>query len=724
MEINILDCNNINQGTLSLIENTLNIKYAINGTGKSTISKAITSHISDKTSNTHELGKLKPFKYINTKENNPTITGIENLNRVKVFDEQYLNTYVFLPDELVKGSFDIFIRDDKYEKGMREINDLMSNIQNAFIENKDIDELINDFNELSSSFGRPVKTGIHASSNLSKAFKDGNKVLNIPPELDEYKDFIQSEDNYKWIKWLIDGMVYLNLSDNCPYCITNISKKREKILKIRDVYEPKMIEYLNKIDAVYERLNKYFTDDTNNKNNEFIININGYTEDQVRYLLDVKDQIDRLNAKFVGSKNLGFRSLKDVDKVIEMLNNQRIDIELYYHLNSEATRKKVDIINESIDILLKKAGELQGKINLQKRHIQELIEENNSEINGFLRNAGFNYHVNIVEDQKNQYSLKLIHDDIKDEVTDVKNHLSFGERNAFSIVLFMYDVLKTDADLIILDDPISSFDKNKKYAIIDMLFRRGEKSLRNKTVLLLTHDFEPIIDIVKHHSDRFEKPFASFLENNHGTLIEKEIIRENIKTFVEICHENVKTSNDITKLVYLRRYYEVINEKGNAYQLISNLLHKRKEPLTMKEYSIPIEDVIDGVIENEQMRKMTEDEKKDGYEEIKEGIDNFDYNKLLDQITNDEFMIKLYHDTSSNYEKLHIFRVLYGEKLKATETAIIAKFINEAFHIENDYIYQLNPCEYQLVPQYVIDECDLQIKSLDMAHVQVLNPLI
>jgi hypothetical protein len=26
-------------------------------------------------------------------------------------------------------------------------------------------------------------------------------------------------------------------------------------------------------------------------------------------------------------------------------------------------------------------------------------------------------------------------------------------------------------------------------------------------------------------------------------------------------------------------------------------------------------------------------------------------------------MIKLYHDTSSNYEKLHIFRVLYDEKL-------------------------------------------------------------
>jgi ABC-type dipeptide/oligopeptide/nickel transport system ATPase subunit len=702
MEINISNCNNIDQGNLSLVENTLNIKYAINGTGKSTISKAITSYISDQTGNAHELEKLKPFKYINTKENNPAITGIENLKKVKVFDEKYLNTYVFLPDELVKGSFDIFIRDDKYDKGIKEINDLMSSIQSAFIENKDIDELISDFNELSGSFGKPVKTGIHASSNISKAFKDGNKVLNIPPELDEYKGFIQAEDNYKWIKWLIDGMVYLNLSDNCPYCITNISKKKDKILKIRDVYEPKMIEYLNKIVAVFERLNKYFSDDTKKKINEFITNINGYTDDQVKYLLDIKDQIDRLNAKFIGSKNLGFQSLKDVDKVIEMLNNQRIDIQLYYHLNSEATQQKVEIINQSIDILLKKAGELQGKINLQKRHIQELIEENNIEINGFLKNAGFNYHVNIVEDVKNQYLLKLIHNDIKDEVTDVKNHLSFGEKNAFSIVLFMYDALKTDPDLIILDDPISSFDKNKKYAIIDILFKRGEKNLRNKTVLLLTHDFEPIIDMAKHHSDRFEKPFASFLENNHGTLIEKEIARDKIKTFVEICHENIERSNDITKLVYLRRYYEVINERGNAYQLISNLLHKRELPLLMRETS---------------MKEMTNDEIVAGRAEIMKEISDFDYSKLIIQIKDDANMINLYHDTSSNYEKLHIFRVLYGEKLRTTESTIIAKFINEAFHIENDYIYQLNPCEYQLVPQYVIDECDSQIKSLEMSHV-------
>jgi ABC-type Mn2+/Zn2+ transport system ATPase subunit len=697
MNIIIKNCNNIDDGTLLLKENKLNIKYAINGTGKSTISKAITNFIHDKKNNTHELEKLRAFKYMNSQENSPEIKGIENLSEIKTFDEDYLSKYVFLPDELVKGSFDIFIRDTEYDKGMNEINDLMNIIRTAFIEDKDIDELLNDFNELSTSFGKPVKTGIHGSSNISKAFKDGNKVSNVPQEISEYKDFIQAKDNLKWLKWIIDGMVFLALSDDCPYCITDISKKKSKIIKIKEIYEPKTIEYLNKIVAVFSRLNKYFSDGTKQTISEFITNIDGYTDDQVRFLLEIKGQIDTLYIKFNSSKIMSFQSLKDVDKVIEVLKNQKIDLKLFPHLNSDATKQKAEIVNRAIDDLLEKAGILQGKINIQKSHIEKIIQENNEEINGFLKNAGYNYSVDIKEDTKNHYCLKLVHNDITNEITDVKNHLSFGEKNAFAVVLFMYDALKSNADLIILDDPISSFDKNKKYAIIDMLFRKSEKSLRNKTVLLLTHDFEPIIDMVYHHHDRFDKPYTCFVENDHGTLSEKEILKENIKTFIEICKENIqKDINDITKLVYLRRYFEVLNERGIAYQLISNMLHRRETPVIMQgQTSIP----------------MTKDDIIEAISEIQKDIQAFDYNNTYKNIHDDNIIKKLYQKSSSNYEKLHLFRVLFGENLKTKESTIIMKFINEAFHIENDYIYQLNPCEYQLVPQYVIDECNEQMKN-------------
>lgn len=35
--------------------------------------------------------------------------------------------------------------------------------------------------------------------------------------------------------------------------------------------------------------------------------------------------------------------------------------------------------------------------------------------------------------------------------------------------------------------------------------------------------------------------------------------------------------------------------------------------------------------------------------------------------------------------------------------------MNETFHIENDYLFQLNPCEYDTIPQYIIEECDKEV---------------
>lgn len=258
----------------------------------------------------------------------------------------------------------------------------------------------------------------------------------------------------------------------------------------------------------------------------------------------------------------------------------------------------------------------------------------------------------------------------------------------------MYDALKTNPDLIVLDDPISSFDKNKKYAIIDMLFRKG-KSFSGKTLLMLTHDFEPIIDMVCHHRDRFDIPAAYFMENFKGQVKEKEVKKENIVTFLEICETNTKGDvNRITKLVYLRRKYEILNDRDKAYNLLSNLLHKRDEP----------------IIKSEIDRKMTSEEIEEASKRIRNdsGFD-FDYGQMLKAVKDNEYLKRLYKETECNYEKLHIYRVLCADRAEGIGSNVINKFINQAFHIENEYIYQLNPCEFQLVPQYVIDECDKQI---------------
>jgi ABC-type dipeptide/oligopeptide/nickel transport system ATPase subunit len=696
MQLEIKNCNNIDSGIIEIVEGRLNIKYAINGTGKSTVSRAICNAILDRENGTNKLLNLKPFKEIGNDTIQPSVVGVESITSIKVFDESYMNEFVFQPDELLKGSFDVFIRCADYDAGIREIEGLVTRIKSLLSEDQEIEDLINDFGELSGSFGRQTKTGIHGASSLAKAFKQGNKIDNIPEGLEIYKAYIQNANNFQWIKWQLDGSQFLDIADQCPYCVNSIDERKEAITKISEVYKPKEIENLNKVVAVFQRLSTYFSDTTRAVIEEFIKNVDGYTDDQVEYLKEVKQQVDRLQERFLQAKSIGFFSLKDVDQLIEHLNTYSIDITLYTHLQSEKILAKVSTVNESIQQLLQKAGELQGKINIQKRLVDRLVDTNKTAINGFLRNAGYKYEVDLIENEEGKHRLKLIHTDMNNEVKDVKACLSYGERNAFALVLFMFDALNMQPDLVVLDDPISSFDKNKKYAMLDMLFKRGN-CFRDKTVLMLSHDFEPIVDMVYHHCDRFQVPFATFLENKNGILEEKQVSKSDIQTFIEVNEVNISNveKNLISRLVYLRRTYEITNARGMAYQLLSNIFHKRDQP-----------EIFNSDTNGISSRPMTPEEIADGTIEIQQKIGDFNYSHVMELISDYPKMKRLYEQTTNNYEKLYIYRIVFDDRDDAIESDVIKKFINQAFHIENDYIYQLNPAMFQTVPQYVIDECD------------------
>lgn len=85
-------------------------------------------------------------------------------------------------------------------------------------------------------------------------------------------------------------------------------------------------------------------------------------------------------------------------------------------------------------------------------------------------------------------------------------------------------------------------------------------------------------------------------------------------------------------------------------------------------------------------------------------IPGFNYTALQARFADDAQMIAAYKAANKNYEKLQIFRVLKDGALPDDE--VLAKFINEVFHIENDFIMQVNPLKYELIPHYVIEECD------------------
>ena len=129
----------------------------------------------------------------------------------------------------------------------------------------------------------------------------------------------------------------------------------------------------------------------------------------------------------------------------------------------------------------------------------------------------------------------------KTSVNNIRQHLSWGEKNAFALILFMYYAQSQNPDLVILDDPISSFDSNKKFAIMHRMFKNfGNKdvSFVGRTVLMLTHDFEPITDFLLVGKLGSDNAVATFVWNENGLLQEKEIDAAiDVKLIMAECEE-------------------------------------------------------------------------------------------------------------------------------------------------------------------------------------------
>jgi Uncharacterized protein conserved in bacteria len=698
MNIQIANCNNIDNGSMNLIEGRLNIKYAINGTGKSTIAKAI------ELKNSSELKDLTPYKYLAENpvldEHKPSVVCSAEINNIAIFNEEYVDQYIFLPNELLENSFEIFIKTIDYENRMRNIEQLIQEIQNIFSQNPELDQLISELTTFISGFGT-AQNGYSKTGSIGKGLAKGNKIANIPAELMEYAPYIQSEMNAKWLIWQSKGAPFLDVAEKCPYCAGRLLGEQKVVVQqVAVEYDSKYVAELQKMIGVFQALENYFTEPVKEVINRLSNNSTAFSTEEINFLKEIKNQVIILNNKLIEIKSLNFGTLKDVEAVVVALQDKRIDLTMLGHINSTYTSDRISSVNSALENVIIQAGQLQGEIIQQKNLIRRTIEKYHHEINGFLESAGYNYKVSIIEDlDKSSYRMVLLCKENSEQIENVKLHLSYGERNAFALVLFMYKTLKESPDLVILDDPISSFDKNKKYAIMEMLFQ-GAGSFQGKTVMMLTHDFDPIIDLI--HTScircRFNPvPIAAFIWNEVGALHEKEINPLDILSFFEIANMNINGNIDeINKLIYLRRRLEACGEKGLAWQLLSNIFHPDR--------TIPIIQDANGE------HQMTEDELAEATSIIQEEIPEFDYNRVYSRAHNKAQMITLYRSVTSGYEKIQLYRIINHGQISDT---IFKKFVDEAYHIENDSLFQLNPTEYPTIPDYIIRLCDNGIALLE-----------
>lgn len=691
MNINIKNCNNIKNASITIEKNSLNIKYGMNGTGKSTIAKAI--------ANRDQLSELKTFG----SNLEPEISVSENINKVEIFNNDFINRITFNGSEVIDNGFEIFVKTEEYDSKRKEITNILNKLNRETFN----DQIINKFREGLLNIATKIQLNSNNTVKRTSTYKSILKKENmfeVPQELTKYSEFIQDKSmNINWVDWKNKGFEF-DEKNKCPFCAEKLSEKYSKeketfkenytksgMKNLNDILETinDIKDYLNK-----EKYNKLIECIKENKNEEDIDFIYQKFILEIKYLNGKFEKIYQFDSYNIKNSEIG----KLGNKVKELIINKE---ELNYFC-SENVFEIIDNINKKINEIVNKITDLQAKTATLNTFIKNSINSSKEDINRFLETAGFNYKFDFIVSSENVSKTILIYKGEEDiNVDNIDKHLSWGEKNAFALVLFMYYAISKKAELIILDDPISSFDSNKKYAIINRLFenRNDRKSFYGKTVLMLTHDFEPIIDFIINNKPNSGHAIAKYIKNTNNIVIEQEINKkDDIISIVELAYKYVKDNNlnMISRINFLRKYIEHtkvenFEEKQLMYDMLSSVVHAKEYP--------------DKQVKKDTYLKFTEEEFEKAQNIIKNYIENFDYDRIVKNYYNKEYILKEFFEESNNYIKSQLFReyLEVSEERKNLDNNLL-KFIDEIYHIENDYIFTIDLIKFDTIPDYIIEK--------------------
>ncbi len=691
IKADISNCNNIVSANIKLLKDHLNIRYAMNGTGKSTIAKAIISVLG-----VEDISRLQAFD----SENKPECHLSEAVSKVLLFNEDFVNQFVFQRSEVIPDSFDVFIKTPEYEERLKKINNKLKNIHVDLNENADLQKIVSTGKLVLLKFNETTTGGLKKQG-FMKSLISPESIFKLPQKLVKFKPLMEKEYIAEWAGWKNDGSKY---DDNgiCPFCTTSLNAEYASEKKIfSSSYTRSNINNIREMISYFNTVKDYMESSKRDKLYECIKGLKG--EQEIQHWIELFYSDLKLLVKKITSVvefNTYQARSEDISGLEDQLKKLIIDISDLQIFNNQKVKDSIKFANDKInavlsetDLLKREIGQLNGLINSAKKNAI-------TDINDFLSTADIHYKFEIIDDSENTSRTILRYlSKTKGaiDVDDISLHLSWGEKNAFALVLFMHWALSQNPEIIILDDPISSFDSNKKYAIISRLFANvtNKKSFYNKTILMLTHDLQPIIDLVINNKPTGGFISAYFLQNKDGVISELEITPADIQSLPILLADNCKNDklNKIHRVASLRKLIEHMPNNGaaqkSAHNLLSCLLHGETKPVYINKEAMPIQEI------------------KAGEEFVRGYIADFEYDNYLKNVFTKDNLLKSFLKENNSYFRIQVFRVLIEvlNLRSQIQDDTLLKYIDEQFHVENDYIFTLDFMKYDIVPDFVVPKC-------------------
>jgi len=284
--------------------------------------------------------------------------------------------------------------------------------------------------------------------------------------------------------------------------------------------------------------------------------------------------------------------------------------------------------------------------------------------------------ISLSRDSENNLTLLLGDDQFLNEDRK-KLSLSNGEQNFLSLAFELLKAKKVSESLIVIDDPISSFDsiyKNKiAYAIL--------KILEHKKTILLTHSTD-LIKLVEH-----QRPDSFRLYYLNNTPNE-------VNGFIYLNKDELKI------LMYIHEFTNLLRR-----DIASEVLNERQFLISVVPFMRGYCQIVNDVDARDQLTKVMH-----GYEEIKVNISQI-YNRLFGPVIQMEHLVSakdiialdidslsiiknerfpllsktLIHTTTYLYLRLNVESVLVNKfSIDTKKYSMLASIINSAFKGDSD----------------------------------------
>lgn len=315
----------------------------------------------------------------------------------------------------------------------------------------------------------------------------------------------------------------------CPFCLQPVSDEyinelvknveaflNDEVKKHESELTRSKMDLLNIDFSGYEKLDpsacKSCEDDLNKLNRE-IEKINDRIDEKLRRpFIPLSLNIDQFNFTFHNF----MEELNHANERIEDFIKQSAQIEEFknrlYKINDKVAHFEIleyykEYTRKSLEKkrLEKNKEENSEKLNQVNRKVSTLIEKKKSiviavsEINDALQYIFFSKDRLSIKVQNDNYVLYSRGRPV------LPGNVSVGERNIIALCYFFTSLLKdknkdeaySEPSIIVIDDPISSFDMENKVGVISYLRYELEKVVQNEEtkVVILTHDLQVFFDV-------------------------------------------------------------------------------------------------------------------------------------------------------------------------------------------------------------------------------------